>query len=588
MLGIRVPHWLGRESRFFHNDHGHLSLRSGCADQQFRVGGQDPFRLLDCIRGPNIEQCQSTTLAECMLRCNETAGCGAATLIQLGHAQEWNRGLVPQAGHCLLRSHACVQDAQRGACSLELSFREASEATWLLNTSDLQSLAEHTVSTGVFFRTASNRRREVRTSSLGHGRLRVLRGAEAIALTDNLVVRVCAYLLRRPQRQRQCTSPLPTRLLAHISRQPVSIAPPQAQVAAHHRGVYHETAEVLGGGLNNMLMHIAQLLTRSCDANASLVMPRLAADPLANRNPLTNQQPTLDFAEIINISHFQNALRPCSVVSAAPRGSRVEPTQLIPIKDGWHSPLVARVYAAARPSAAVLAAMDRVAAAAVSVAGARWAAIHLPIECDWWWASKYCQAKPGEAFTRRCYSPKDVAEITQPTRQKLGATGAVLFYAADKVCDTGPAVCPEDFGASAVKVLLPQTLPYTFRNTVEQFLAVRAPAGFFGNSYSTFSKGVALTRAQSPGGDASSGKSFAYDCARIEYPGWPSQKRGGAHTSAVTLTHPGFVSLETIQPGRCRSAAATISMSWPRKPRVKLYRRGRGKVWGGRRGKQSG
>ena len=38
---------------------------------------------------------------------------------------------------------------------------------------------------------------------------------------------------------------------------------------------------VLGGGLNNMLMSLAQLLTESCERDAVLLLPPFDADPLA-------------------------------------------------------------------------------------------------------------------------------------------------------------------------------------------------------------------------------------------------------------------------------------------------------------------
>ena len=153
-------------------------------------------------------------------------------------------------------------------------------------------------------------------------------------------------------------------------------------------------------------------------------------------------------------------------------------------------------------------------------------------------------------------------------RAAMGSSGTVLFYAADKVSDTGPRLCLADWGESALKLVLPTTLDYTFRNALEQFFAVQGPGGFFGNSYSTFSKGVALSRAQMAKGHAgyhggalinASHLSFAYDCALTEMPNWPTFRGKGkkSTSSMVTLAHPGFRELRAIEPQRCRFTATT-------------------------------
>ena len=43
---------------------------------------------------------------------------------------------------------------------------------------------------------------------------------------------------------------------------------------------FWRTKVVLGGGLNNMLMNVAQLLALTCEPGNVLVMPNLDADPL--------------------------------------------------------------------------------------------------------------------------------------------------------------------------------------------------------------------------------------------------------------------------------------------------------------------
>ena len=145
---------------------------------------------------------------------------------------------------------------------------------------------------------------------------------------------------------------------------------------------------------------------------------------------------------------------------------------------------------------------------------------------------------------------------------------------------TGPYVCSCSFAAPAFKLQLDPTLPYLFRNAAEQHFAALAPTAFYGNAYSTFSKGVALYRAASspPPSPAATSRaidptrratrrataqvpvsedisapdegvsgpdvSFAYDCA---LPATRTWRQPGAR---VTLAHPGFELLRTI-PGAC-------------------------------------
>ena len=114
-----------------------------------------------------------------------------------------------------------------------------------------------------------------------------------------------------------------------------------------------------------------------------------------------------------------------------------------------------------------------------------------------------------------------------------------LAARASHACD-GPPVCADHFAPRrTVKLQLPPVVRYTHRNAAEQFLAVRAPGCFFGNSFSTFSKGVALLRSA-----AARNASFAYDCA---LPATRTWRQPGAR---VTLAHPGFELLRTI-PGAC-------------------------------------
>ena len=57
-----------------------------------------------------------------------------------------------------------------------------------------------------------------------------------------------------------------------------------------------------------------------------------------------------------------------------------------------------------------------------------------------------------------------------------------------------PPVTPEDFGPHVTKLEVPRNLPYTIRAATEFFVAARTPGVFYGNSFSTFSRGVSLMR----------------------------------------------------------------------------------------------
>ena len=138
--------------------------------------------------------------------------------------------------------------------------------------------------------------------------------------------------------------------------------------------------------------------------------------------------------------------------------------------------MLRHVYAAVRPSAAVRQLVDELAITAERLAGHRWAAVHLPIERDWWWESDFCRGRRTEAFTPRCFSPSEVALITRRLRRKYRTSGVILLFAADKVSLAGPRVCFGDYGpGGSFKLSLPSSLPYLFRNAAEQFLAVAAP-----------------------------------------------------------------------------------------------------------------
>jgi len=82
------------------------------------------------------------------------------------------------------------------------------------------------------------------------------------------------------------------------------------------------------------------------------------------------------------------------------------------------------------------------------------------------------------------------------------------------------------------------------RTAVEMFVAAQAPAGFFGNSYSSFSRGVGMLRASSSCtvGTCGNRHSFAYDCA--------------AKFEAAAVWGDGVNALEVAEPMGCSSENA--------------------------------
>ena len=224
---------------------------------------------------------------------------------------------------------------------------------------------------------------------------------------------------------------------------------------------------ILGGGLNNMLMNLAELLTHSCEAGGVLLLPPLDAEPTRDtstaailrqckkltyrlgRSPVCEWEhrprPALaTFDEVFDLEHFERRLRGmCGgrsrfVALAPPSGARIVPVPVTPLSAHWwdvrkYSPMLRAVYAAVRPSAKVRGLVDALVAEVSRRAGERWAAVHLPIETDWWWQTDWCQGRADENYTRRCWTPHEVGRITRARMRATRASGIALLYAHEKV-----------------------------------------------------------------------------------------------------------------------------------------------------------
>ena len=93
-------------------------------------------------------------------------------------------------------------------------------------------------------------------------------------------------------------------------------------------------------------------------------------------------------------------------------------------------------------------------------------------------------------------------------------SGVALMYADDNL-PKDLTMRHSDFGARTFKLPTWSNYrvlkTYTLRAAAELFIAAAAPGGFYGNSFSTFSNGVALLR-RFGGNQSTLGGTFSYDC----------------------------------------------------------------------------
>ena len=253
----------------------------------------------------------------------------------------------------------------------------------------------------------------------------------------------------------------------------------------------------LGGGLNNQLMNLAQLLHDACSEQEStaLVLPhvtsgwRFFTGRVRSRTPQGRNKRPLPFGELFNTSYFIQRVRPCLAVESLPTGAPYTVAKVVGVNPRWdYHRMLPLIYSALVPAGQLQSVVSELAAAAATAAGRHWAAIHLRIEQDWWLESGFCNVN--RYPVRRCIPPAEAAAVTSGHRLRHGTTGAVLLYAANNLAPGNPPISHADFGAQTVKLRIREELPYTIRAAAEFFLASGAPAGFYGNSVSTFSRGV--------------------------------------------------------------------------------------------------
>jgi hypothetical protein len=275
------------------------------------------------------------------------------------------------------------------------------------------------------------------------------------------------------------------------------------------------TPHPLGGGLNNQILHLTQLLTDSCSNNGTLELPRfLAGDDFFRRAHATHPHSnhSLAFGDIFDIDNFQESVRPCSTTIAggadAHHTYRTNHTPtLVPINANWfrdapRMAMVPTVYAALRAGTLVRGPLVRALRLVNEAAPyGKWAAVHLRIERDW---DVFCDNR--KFSPRRCFPHDEISNITHASR--MSATGTVLLYSRDLLhAHTKPRQVRNAFCGRVID-LPGVTAAYAVQAAVQLFVAASASHSFHGNSHSTFSRGVAMLRRGV--------RSFAYDCAASE------------------------------------------------------------------------
>lgn len=216
-------------------------------------------------------------------------------------------------------------------------------------------------------------------------------------------------------------------------------------------------ASGLGGGLNNMLMNVAQLLHDSCGGgrhgNTTLVLPQLTSGWrfFKASQPGSRIKESVEFGDVFDAAAFAQRVAPCRVAEVAPVGVAVQEAAVVGINRQWpYEAWLPLVYGALAPSRKLQPAVAQMVRRAAAGGGPRWAAVHLRIERDWWVISGFCTAR--RFPHRRCYPPSEVASLTAASRLRRNVSGVVLIYAADNVARSGPEVRPEQFGARVLSL----------------------------------------------------------------------------------------------------------------------------------------
>eukprot|EP00322_Chrysochromulina_rotalis_P024366 CAMPEP_0115841416 /NCGR_PEP_ID=MMETSP0287-20121206/7277_1 /TAXON_ID=412157 /ORGANISM="Chrysochromulina rotalis, Strain UIO044" /LENGTH=343 /DNA_ID=CAMNT_0003295061 /DNA_START=102 /DNA_END=1133 /DNA_ORIENTATION=+ len=262
-----------------------------------------------------------------------------------------------------------------------------------------------------------------------------------------------------------------------------------------------------------MISNLGQLVYETCVFSDGawrsdiLILPRFTTGTNFFRSRHDYSNASLEFGELFDVQHFADQIGPkCKVAEKLPAGATYRELRVTAVGRPRNS---SKVHHALRPGRAVAGPLAQSIREVEAKIGAHWVAIHLRIEKDWFFLANYCRK---ELWPRRCFTPTEVAIITQGSRGRANASGALLLYAEDLMVKASPKVQRKKFGSQTTKLLLNRTLVYTVRAAIEMFAAVEAPRGFYGNSFSTFTMGVSKLRGATRCIDC---QSFGYDCGAL-------------------------------------------------------------------------
>lgn len=257
----------------------------------------------------------------------------------------------------------------------------------------------------------------------------------------------------------------------------------------------------LGGGLNNQVLHLTQLLTDTCARKGTLELPRfMAGDDFFRRRGDPYSTNSIAFSDVFDEESFQESIRPCSITQHG--GANATIATLVQINANWFRDakrvaMVSSVYAALKPGRLVRGPLAGALRQIEDASVGAWAAVHLRIERDW---NVFCDKR---FSPRRCFTHNEIGDITHKSLTTASAT--VLLYSHDLLpAHIKPRLIRNAFCGRVIE--LPRvTGVYVVQAAVQLFVAANASHSFHGNSYSTFSRGVALLRRGV--------RSFSYDCA---------------------------------------------------------------------------
>ena len=291
---------------------------------------------------------------------------------------------------------------------------------------------------------------------------------------------------------------------------------------------------LLCGGLNNMLMQVAHFIGMDCFDESNLWLNsghdllthngriKLVTARLQRRHLMAPHR----FNDIFTLS---TPFRPSTTCTHRDQ-SRISPQWY---RDPSHLAGLRALYARLR----IAPRLERYVARALDAASSQ-TVVHLRLEQDWVNIANMC----ARTDAKRCWSPEDVA-------QKVNDTSAKVIIAADNTERDVLRSIRRLFGGGIVPAHA--NLSYTENAAVHMMVAVRAQT-FWGNSFSTLSRGVAQIRA------LHGRTSFAYDCGPREL---QSKQPNSGH-----LRSAGMQAFAVVGPCPGDGAWVAHAHSWPPRP----------------------